>query len=303
VKVLDFGLARAAELEGNEQTVPPWLEARGLTTPRTLEARLTRTGALLGTPAYMAPEQLLGKSTDARTDQFSFCVALYEALYKQRPFEGNSAEALAHKIARGEVEERPPKSGHVAHWIRQILLRALKANPDERYPSMEPLLEQLSKDPRVFRRRALASAGAMLALAAIAVSYRGVVYRQSQLCKGGEQKLLGVWDRERKRAVEASFLGTGASFAADAFAYVDKAIDKYAQTWIHAHTDACEATRLRGEQSEELLDLRMQCLFQRRAELSTLVDLFAAADGKLFRDRRKRLKLSLLWTTVAMRRL
>ncbi len=280
VKVLDFGLARAAEVEGNEPTLPPWLEARGLTSPRTLEARLTRTGALLGTPAYMAPEQLLGKPTDARTDQFSFCVALYEALYKQRPFEGDSAETLAHKIAKGDVKE-PPKSGHVARWIRHILLRALKANPDERYPSMEPLLLQLSKDPRASRRRALAIASAMLALAAMAMSYRLVVYRQSHLCKGGEQKLWGVWDRERKRAVEASFLASGASFAPDAFAYVDRSLDKYAQTWIRVHTDACEATRRRGDQSEELLDLRMQCLLQRRAELDALVELFVAADGKL----------------------
>jgi tetratricopeptide (TPR) repeat protein len=280
VKVLDFGLARAAESEGNALTLPPWLQARGLTTPRTLEAQLTRTGALLGTPAYMSPEQLLGKPTDARTDQFSFCVALYEALYKERPFEGDSTEALAQKIVKGDVKE-PPKSGHVARWIRQILLRALKANPEERYPSMEPLLEQLSKDPRAFPRRAMAIASAVMALAAIAIGYRQVAYRQSQLCKGGEQKLLGVWDGERKRAVEASFLATGASFAADAFAYVDRALDKYAQTWIRVQADACEATRLRGEQSEELLDLRMQCLLQRRAELKALVDLFAAADGKL----------------------
>jgi eukaryotic-like serine/threonine-protein kinase len=280
VKVLDFGLARAAEPRENEPTLPPWLEARGPSPPRTLQARLTRTGALLGTPAYMAPEQLLGKPTDARTDQFSFCVALYEALYRERPFEGDSAETLALKIAKGQVKE-PPKSGHVARWIRQILLRALKANPDERYPSMEPLLEQLSKDPRAFRRRALAIASAILALAAIATSSWLVTYRNSQLCKGGEQKLLGVWDRERKRAVEASFLATGASFATDAFAYVDRTVDKYAQTWIRVHTDACKATRLRGEQSEELLDLRMQCLSQRWSELKALVDLFAVADRKL----------------------
>jgi len=174
VKVLDFGIARAVEdLASGAPTLPQKLEAQGPSTPRVLEAQLTKTGMFLGTPAYMAPEQLLGKATDARTDQFSFCVALYEALYGERPFGASSAEALTEQVARREV--RPPsKSSRVPSWVRQILLRGLRPNPNERFPSMNALLRELGKDPRVARRRALAIGAALLLVAVV-----GVVYRQT----------------------------------------------------------------------------------------------------------------------------
>src|SRR5258707_610263 len=109
IKVLDFGLARAVEdVVGDAPTLPPQVVASGLSTPRQLEARLTRSGAFLGTPAYMAPEQLLGKTIDARADQFSFCVALYEALYGERPFAANSIEEVASAVVESKI--RPPPS-------------------------------------------------------------------------------------------------------------------------------------------------------------------------------------------------
>jgi tetratricopeptide (TPR) repeat protein/predicted Ser/Thr protein kinase len=280
VKVLDFGLARAAkELASGAPTLPPEIEARGTSTPRVLAAHLTRTGAFLGTPAYMAPEQLLGKTTDTRTDQFSFCVALHEALYGERPFEGSSVEALAQKVTKGEVKE-PPKSTRIPGRVRQILLRGLRPNPHERYPSMEVLLKELSKDPRAKRRRALAVGSAVLALAVIGIGYRQA-YRHSQVCKGAEKKLAGVWDDNTKRVVSAALLATGKPYASDAVRGVQKALDAYTQSWAAMHTEACEATWIRGEQSEELLDLRMDCLSQRRDELQSLVQLLSKADAKL----------------------
>lgn len=284
VKVLDFGLARPAEdLLGDAPTVPRHLDEKDLSTPRLLDTPLTKSGAFLGTPSYMAPEQFLGKTTDARTDQFSFCVALYEALYGERPFEGNSIEVLAQQVTSGKVKNLQPSRRLPGH-VRPMLRRGLRPKPDERFPSMEPLLQALSKDPRVFRRRALAAGTAVLAVAIFAAIYRQAAYRHSQLCKGAEEQLSGIWNKDRGRAVEAAFLGTGASFAADAFRETKKSLDKYAQTWVHAQTDACEATRLRGEQSEELLDLRMACLSQRREEFRVLVDLFATADRKLVQN-------------------
>src|SRR5215472_13521126 len=174
VKVLDFGIARAVEdLASGAPTLPQKLEALGPSTPRVLEAQLTKTGMFLGTPAYMAPEQLLGKATDARTDQFSFCVALYEALYGERPFDASSAEALTEEVTKGEV--RPPsKSSRVPSWVRQTLLRGLRPNPNERFPAMDALLRELGRSPRVVRRRvvlvALTLAMVVLGLAAVAVA-------------------------------------------------------------------------------------------------------------------------------------
>src|SRR6188768_4268295 len=94
------------------------------------DARLTKTGAMMGTPAYMAPEQFRGLATDARTDQFAFCIALYEALYGERPFAGNTLMALTTNVVNGKIREAPTAT-KVPLWIRKILLRGLRVKADE----------------------------------------------------------------------------------------------------------------------------------------------------------------------------
>ena len=116
------------------------------------DARLTRTGAMMGTPAYMAPEQFLGTPTDARSDQFSFCIALYEALYGERPFEGSSMSTLTANVVQGNVRDAPAGS-KVPLWVRKVLLRGLRPRARDRWPSMEALLEALDKDPNIQRRK------------------------------------------------------------------------------------------------------------------------------------------------------
>src|SRR5688572_8103442 len=128
--------------------------------------RLTRTGAMMGTPAYMAPEQFRGVATDARTDQFSFCIALYEALYGERPFAGNTLMALTTNVVNGKIREAPPNS-NVPAWIRKILLRGLRVSPDERYPGTSELLDALAKNPAVARRRAAFVGSAVLLAVAL----------------------------------------------------------------------------------------------------------------------------------------
>src|SRR6185312_15770910 len=128
------------------------------------EVQLTRTGAMMGTPAYMAPEQFLGTPTDARSDQFSFCVALYEALYGERPFAGNTMFALTTAVVQGQVRDAPPNS-KVPLWMRKVLLRGLRPQAGDRYASMQDLIEALGKNPAGKRRRvALAVAAAVVPL-------------------------------------------------------------------------------------------------------------------------------------------
>ena len=281
VKVLDFGLARAVEdIAADATTLPPPLDSRGSSTPRQLEANLTRTGAFLGTPAYMAPEQLLGKTIDARADQFSFCVALYEALYGERPFSAPSMEEVASVIAEGKI--RPPPAGaHVRPWLRGVLLRGLASDPNQRYPSMDSLLEALGRDPGKARKR-WASVAGVLAVSLVAAGTAVLVRERSlQLCRGGPAKLAGVWDENRQQQIQASFLATRLPYAQDAWNRARSVLDKYAASWLEMYRDACEATHRRGEQSAALLDLRMLCLDRRRQELQALVDVFAKADGKV----------------------
>src|SRR6478735_2535866 len=251
-----------------------------------LEAQLTRTGAMMGTPAYMAPEQFLGTGTDARTDQFSFCVALYEALYGERPFAGNTMYALTNNVVQGKVREAPANAD-VPLWIRKILLRGLRPTVNERYPSMAALMDALGKNPAIVRRKvAVTIAGAMLPIALV-FGIRQSLADHRAVCGGGPMKLAGVWELPRpglppppKHArIKNAFLHSGKSYAADVHATVSRVLTGYAQSWANMYEEACEATQIRGEQSAEVLDLRMSCLQERLGGLRALTDVFGDANG------------------------
>jgi eukaryotic-like serine/threonine-protein kinase len=276
VYVTDFGLARA--LGAHEPAVvsspvdvalsPAW------------QTPLTVTGALVGTPIYMAPEQLLGTHVDARADVYSFCTALYEALYGARPYSAKSVEELRREVHAGHVRE-PEGGARVPSWLKRIVMRGLRVAPDDRHPSMRALLDELDKDPRARWRRVGAFAGVALVVASLALVQREMTRSQLRVCRGGEQMMAGVWDPSRRAEVERAFAATARPQAARAFANAAAALDEWTAGWLRARQDGCAATRLRGEQSAEMLDLRMACLDARLAEERALVELFARADGPL----------------------
>lgn len=150
-RVTDFGLAfDQADQQGVE------VSGEGLTRP------------IVGTPAYMAPEQHAGTNVDPRTDQFSFAVALYEALYGERPFGGKNREELATSILDGKLQ--PPAAGsRVPASLRAIVLRALATKPGDRYPAMEDLLRALGRDRGRGPRRVAYAALVLLAFAAFGI--------------------------------------------------------------------------------------------------------------------------------------
>jgi predicted Ser/Thr protein kinase len=150
VRVTDFGLARM--VHEADAPVPKSAEDEEGSSEEGLTITLTRTGTLLGTPAYMAPEQLRGGGADARSDVFSFCVALYEALYGERPFDGSTVLVLQAAIEAGAVR-RAAITTRVPGWVRAILLRGLRAAPEERFSSMRKLLDALRTAHATWRRR------------------------------------------------------------------------------------------------------------------------------------------------------
>ncbi len=281
VCVLDFGLARrpdgARRLPPVEdQAVPNDVATRS----GALAVWVTRAGAFMGTPAYMSPEQLEGQPIDARSDQFSFCSALYEAVCGEAPFKGATVRDRVSAIKEGRVSE-PRKSSRAPAWLRQRLLRGLKPGPEDRYPSMDALLARLERDPTRRRWRIAAIAGIAALIGASASASYQMARRRSQVCLGARRQLAGIWDENQKRVVSSTFLATQKPYAQDAVRGINRILDDYAQRWTAMQTDACEATRLRGEQSEELLDLRMACLSHRLEELRSLTGLLAKADDKL----------------------
>ncbi|MGB1276341.1 MAG: protein kinase domain-containing protein, partial [Nannocystaceae bacterium] len=290
-RVVDFGLARPLEpnpCSDDETSIdaqsssfdsvehrPSLADQPGRSPSEVASSRingeLTRTGALLGTPAYMAPEQIQGRLTDARTDQFSFAVAFVEALTGQRAFAGDSVEHLHAAVLAGR---RRSCAGKLPRWLRRILDRALEIDPDRRYPTMRALLSQIEAGQRATKRRRIVAGGVAVAVVAGLV---GSVVMQPSVCRGGAEKIASVWGHNHRKKTEAAFLGTGKPFAEKAFAGTRRRLDDYAQSWVSMHDETCVATAVRHEQSSAALDLRMACLDRRRGELKALVEVLSDA--------------------------
>ncbi|MBK7824773.1 serine/threonine-protein kinase [Nannocystis sp.] len=273
-RVMDFGLARAT---GTMQPVQKDIPVTA--THSSLEVNLTVTGAVMGTPLYMAPEQHLGGSTDARTDEFAFCVALYEALYRQRPFDGDDLRSLASNVLRGLVRE-PPRDHKVPAWLRRAVLRGLSAAPEDRYPGLLPLLAELARDHDAPRRRGLLAAAALVLVLAVGWGFVAAAGAAGQRCRGGAVQLAGTWDSARADQLSAAFAATARPYAVATGQRVRVLLDARAAAWAGLHVAACEA-HARGEASAELYDLELACLERRRSETHELVDLLARADAEV----------------------
>lgn len=276
IRVLDFGLARGPA----DQDAPPSEPGDILdeqSSARRLNTPLTQTGAVLGTPAYMPLEQFDGAKVGPASDQFSFCVSLYEGLYRGRPFAGESLPALRESTKHGDVRS-PPRSSGAPRWIFPILCRGLAPAPEARYPSMDALLAALGRDPARRRRRVLV---AVLGAALIGVSIVSVVRSRPaaiDVCQGAERELASIWNEDRKSALEQAFSGTGRAYAQEAWSLVARGLDRYAGAWVTMHEQACRAHQ-RGEQSGALLDRRMACLRRRKLALSSAIAVLSEIDA------------------------
>jgi len=287
VRVMDFGLAAPAP--GTDTTDTGSLEGLDLMEAAAdvapvgdpTKAAMSQTGSVMGTPAYMAPEQHVRQATDPRSDQYSFCVALYQGLYGALPFDGEDAATLRRQKLADQLAA-PPSGASVPGWVRRIVVRGLMAERSQRWPSMEALLDELADDPRVARRKWLGIAGVVVLAAG---TLTGVVYLSSQksdVCDGADEELATVWNDERKAAARAGLLaaaapGTEGAWLEESWDHTEALLDDYGQAWVEMSTDACEATKIRGEQSERLLLQRHACLDRRRAELDALAEVLTEA--------------------------
>src|SRR5262249_9017531 len=146
----------------------------------------------------------------------------------------------------------PPRGVDVPGWLLKIIRRGLSYDPAARFPSMDELLVALSRDPARTRRL---SAVAVLGVAMVGGGLVFAQRRHEQLCRGGDARMSALWNDGARNQVREAFLRTKLPYAAPAADGFLRAVDEYARGWTTMHRDACEATRVRGEQSEELLDL------------------------------------------------
>ncbi|MEX1366916.1 MAG: serine/threonine-protein kinase [Nannocystaceae bacterium] len=307
VRVLDFGLARAdpsvvvdpgrpsqtsgasfdqdEDEDEDEDEELPWSLGDGVPRARdfgdsdVLSSPLTLDDAVVGTPRYMAPEQHAGVGVDPRSDQFSFCVALYQALYRQDPFPAERLHDLVLLKQEGRVAALPPAPG-VPPWLEDLVMKGLAPRPIDRWSSMHEVVEALEHDRGASRRRTLALGGGAVLLAVVtAAAGHRLGAGEAQLCQDGASHVERLWAGPQRDAVREALLSTELPYAAHTWDEVQRRIDTDLEDWVEAYRRTCEATRVRGEQSDELLDLRMACLHEHLAEVEAVLDVFDQSDA------------------------
>ena len=265
VVVLDFGLARR---HGDLESSVDGEEA--------LDPALTGAGVIVGSPAYMAPEVLRGEEADARSDQFSFCVSLYEALHGVRPF-GAGVMRSVEPPDLGAL----PRPRRVPDWLQALVLRGLAQDPAARHESMDALVTALTRRRLSARTMSVGALG-IAALIGAGAGLATVIGRDAppQPCSQPSERLAEVWNDARRTTLqEALSRGAGEIVA-------ERTTDRlqvYAGAWSDAHRRACRETHVDRTRSERILDLRSACLATRLDEMDALIDVLAESDATVQR--------------------
>jgi serine/threonine protein kinase/tetratricopeptide (TPR) repeat protein len=239
---------------------------------------------------YSAPEQYAGGATTARSDQFSFCAVLYEAVCGVAPFAGDTPEARLENIRAARLSPAVPghlSRGEVPAWLEALLGRGLAAAPEARYESMDELLTELDTGRT---RRGRQIRWAVIGAAVLGSFALGAVYASvggDDPCENAQERIDAVWNDEVVKTMAGTFVASGAPEATAAHARVVALLDDYERSWLDMHADACEDTgddaRPGGESNEEPEDRieaaradRIACLSGRLRSLQALTGALAA---------------------------
>lgn len=247
----------------------------GLAMPRATAAAgdaVLASGLLGGTPAYMAPEQHRGERADARADQFSFCVALFEALAGERPFLSDSVEAARENVLAGRLRKFPTRRD-LPRRAQAAIERGLSVDPAARFPTMGDLLAALAPPPT--------RPGVWAGLAAVgfAALVTATLLMREPPCAGAEASMARVWGEPRRAAIAEAFRSNAAPGAMAVHERFQLAVDDFARRWVEQRQAACSETLVHHEQSQTAMDLRFACLDRRLAELDGLLFTVPGTDG------------------------
>ncbi len=255
-RVADFGLARptegwsardAAKMIGDGKEGSIRALAIGS------HDALVSTGEVCGTPAYMAPEQFAGIDVSAASDQFGFCASLYEALFGHRPFKGESVTELAVAVIENNREPLPSKH-NVPKAVVSAVLQGLDPDVEKRHPSMHAVADRLEAALRLRTRNRILAGGAVLAVLGGGFGAQAATALDEQPCEAAQTDVEDTWNPQTRASLEASLTNANLPTA------VVGEFDAFANKWTSQRVEACEATRVAGTQTDEVLGLRMACL-------------------------------------------
>lgn len=280
VRVADFGLARGQLIGKGERVLSAVAVAGGNSLegdrppPRNqhavLDASLTQNGVYIGTPGYMALELWRGLPADERSDQFAFCVAVWEALVGTRPFRGETLEELEASVAAGvsagQGTALPP-------GVRAALLRGLDPDPAKRWPDLGSLIAALEHGGSPRSRAMITAAAGLVAAASLLTIFlilRGGKSDPVELpvdpgdepnalagdtCEPAEMVFGDVWTSERRARLQAQRGAEAAVAAAMA------ELDQVRERWTSAYTQACSRSdmdRAASQRSRACLMLALE---------------------------------------------
>ena len=267
IRVTDFGLVRFA-MSGESS---PTMRSVEVPIPG---AELAPTGTVAGTPPYMSPEQHAGSNVDSRSDQYCFCVALWEALYRKRPFVEDTFDELVRAKQAGPPT--PPKTRGVPRSVVAVMERGLSPDPENRLESMDRLLYILER-ARDRRRRAILGSGLLGASLASTFAW---ALPSTGACDGANEKMARVWNDESRTTLRDRFEASEAPFAAMALERLEPALDEYAQRWIDIRDGACRSTRIHKEHSDEIYEAQLACLDTRARSLESFLAVLEGGDAE-----------------------
>jgi len=297
VRVMDFGLVRsdsepgpASSLEadsGSELELPLADTTPGEINPDldvqagASSVDLTKAGSIVGTPAYMAPEQFKREPTDARTDQFSFCVTLWEALFNERPFAGDSILTLGMHVTEG-MRRPTPKGVSVPTWLLRLCERGLSTEGSARFESMRALLDAIESGRRQSKRRWLALGAATLLLGATATWVVNEVAerRRVQACETAGRAIDEVWNDDAATRLRHAFEPLGEETSSRTLASATRLLDGMAGAWSNARTQSCLNAPTYGDRSEDMRERATWCLDDKKQTLGATLEAVAETDDR-----------------------
>jgi serine/threonine protein kinase len=277
VRVTDFGFARPTAAPGEDAPTivrTPAIDPHSL---HSIHQPVTHSGVVLGTPAYMAPEMYEGRG-DARVDQYAFCIALFEALYRRRPFDANDPLTLRTLVLSGAVSPIPTTT-EVPGWMGAIVMRGLSRDPERRFPDMFALLSAIEIGLGRRRKRRIGALAGAAALGCVGLVAGIAAAFGREPCVSSEERLRGIWDPSRRASAAESVHATGLPYADHSWSNVAPELDARALAWAQLHEQVCAEVRER-DSAEQPVDPRAACLDRRLVELREVTNLLVKADAR-----------------------
>jgi len=273
-RVADFGLAI-----GVGEPRPPGQHVDGADS---VDSSLTKTGVLIGTPAYMAPEQFAGKTVDARCDQFSFCVTAWEALFGTRPYTSTRSDGQGVRAFRAGAVNRP-EGAQVPANVETTLRKGLSVRPGARFGTMTELVEELETELNILRGEEMPrrkfrgwrllgiAAFAAIAVWGLARAHKG---RLASACEDQGAEIDGTWNEDIRDEVLTSLRSTQEGALIHDEDRLSPWLDEHSAALREATVDACRHSTVDKDWDAALVDKSQWCLQERRFEFEEVIEAY-----------------------------